>query len=74
MKAAVVPDVHGKWQLKDVPIPKPRTDQASRYTQAVFVFVTDGHDRRCSSSSFSQYNWHEPVGEIVELLKKLQPE
>jgi D-arabinose 1-dehydrogenase-like Zn-dependent alcohol dehydrogenase len=27
MKAAVVPDVHGKWQLKGVPIPKPRTDQ-----------------------------------------------
>ena len=27
MKAAVVPEVHGMWQLKDVPIPKPGPDQ-----------------------------------------------
>jgi len=27
MKAAVVPEVHGKWQLKEVPIAKPGPDR-----------------------------------------------
>jgi hypothetical protein len=41
MKAAVVPEVRGKWQLKDVPIPKPdKIRYLSRYTQAVFAILT----------------------------------
>lgn len=41
MKAVVVPEVHGKWQLKDAPIPKPGPDQVLIKMHASGICYTD---------------------------------
>src|SRR4026209_360026 len=68
MKAAVVPEVHGTWQLKDVPIPKPGPDQVLIKMHASGICYTDVHmTEGVLPASFPNTIGHEPVGEIVEL-------
>jgi D-arabinose 1-dehydrogenase-like Zn-dependent alcohol dehydrogenase len=68
MKAAVVPEVHGKWQLKDVPIPKPGPDQVLIKMHASGICYTDVHmTEGILPARFPNTIGHEPAGEIVEL-------
>jgi alcohol dehydrogenase len=68
MKAAVVPEVHGKWQLKDVPAPKPGSDQVLIKMHASGICYTDVHmTEGILPARFPNTLGHEPVGEIVEL-------
>ncbi len=68
MKAVVVPEVHAKWQLRDVPIPKPAPDQVLIKMHASGICYTDVHmTNGILPASFPNTIGHEPVGEIVEL-------
>lgn len=68
MKAAVVPEVHGKWQLKDAPIPKPGPDQVLyQDARKRYLLYRRTYDRRNFSARFPNTIGHEPVGEILEL-------
>ena len=68
MKAAIVPQVHGKWQLKDVPTPKPGPDQVLIKMHASGICYTDVHlTEGILPARFPNTLGHEPVGEIVEL-------
>jgi alcohol dehydrogenase len=68
MIAAVVPEVHGKWQLKDVPTPKPGPDQVLIKMHASGICYTDVHmTEGILPARFPNTLGHEPVGEIVEL-------
>ena len=68
MKAAIVPEVHGKWQLKDVPTPKPGPDQVLIKMHASGICYTDVHlTEGILPARFPNTLGHEPVGEIVEL-------
>jgi len=68
MKAAVVPEVHAKWQLKDVPTPKPGPDQVLIKMHASGICYTDVHmTEGILPARFPNTIGHEPVGEIVEL-------
>jgi D-arabinose 1-dehydrogenase-like Zn-dependent alcohol dehydrogenase len=68
MKAAVVPAVHGKWQVKDIPTPKPGPHQVLIKIAAsglcyTDVHITEGH----IPTDFPRTFGHEPVGEVVEV-------
>ena len=68
MKAAIVPEVHAKWQLKDVPTPKPGPDQVLIKVHASGICYTDVHlTEGILPARFPNTLGHEPVGEIVEL-------
>jgi len=68
MKAAIVPEVHAKWQLKDVPTPKPAPDQVLIKMHASGICYTDVHlTEGILPARFPNTLGHEPVGEIVEL-------
>ena len=72
MKAAVVPEVHGKWQLKDVPTPKAGPDQVLIKMHASGICYTDVHmTEGILPANFPNTIGHEPVGEIVELGKNV---
>jgi 2-desacetyl-2-hydroxyethyl bacteriochlorophyllide A dehydrogenase len=70
MKAAVVPAIKGKWEIKNVPDPKPGPNQVLIkirgsglcYTD---VHITEGH--LPLPIQFPRTIGHEPVGEIVAL-------
>lgn len=69
MKAAVVPEIHGKWQVKEVPAPHPAANQVLIKIHAsglcyADVHITEGH---LPTSTFPRTIGHEPAGEIVEL-------
>jgi len=69
MRAAVVPAIHGKWEVKDVPTPHPATNQVLIKIHASGlcysdVHITEGH---LPTSAFPRTIGHEPAGEIVEL-------
>ena len=68
MKAAVVPAVKAKWEVKEVPTPKPEANQVLIKIHAsglcyTDVHITDGH----FPTQFPRTLGHEPVGEIVEI-------
>lgn len=68
MKAAIVPEVHGKWQLKDIPIPKPDPNQVLIKMHASGICYTDVHMTEGNlPARLPNTLGHEPVGEIVEL-------
>src|SRR5678810_1062389 len=68
MKAAIVQEVHGKWQLKDVPTPKPGPDQVLIKMHASGICYTDVHlTEGVLPARFPNTLGHESVGEIVEL-------
>ncbi len=69
MLAAVVPAIHGRWQVQDVPTPKPASNQVLIKIHASGLCYSDVHitEGILPSSSFPRTIGHEPVGEIVEL-------
>jgi alcohol dehydrogenase len=69
MQAAVVPAIHGKWEVKEVPTPHPTTNQVLIKIHASGLCYTDVHitEGHVPSLAFPRTIGHEPAGEIVEL-------
>ena len=69
MKAAVIPEIHGKWQVKEVPTPHPSTNQVLIKIHASGLCYGDVHisEGHLPTSPFPRTIGHEPAGEIVEL-------
>jgi alcohol dehydrogenase len=68
MKAAVVPAVNGKWEVKDWPTPKAGPNQVLIKIHASGLCYTDVHiTHGMISTRFPRVLGHEPVGEVVEL-------
>ena len=66
MKAAVVPAVNGKWEVKEVPTPNPEANQVLIEIRASGLCFTDVHITRGEiPAQFPRTLGHEPVGEIV---------
>ena len=68
MKAAVVPAVHGKWEVREVPTPQPGANQVLIKIHASGLCYTDVHiTEGALPTQFPRTLGHEPVGEIVAL-------
>ena len=68
MKAAVVPSVNGKWEVKEVPTPKAGPNQVVIKIHASGLCFTDVHiTHGVIPTQFPRVLGHEPVGEIVEV-------
>ncbi len=70
MKALVVPEVKGKWQVKDVPTPEPKANQVLIKIHASGLCYTDVHITEGLLPfpiEFPRTVGHEPVGEIVKV-------
>lgn len=66
MKAAVVPAVNAKWEVQEVPNPKPEANQVLIKIHASGLCYTDVHITRGEiPTQFPRTLGHEPVGEIV---------
>jgi alcohol dehydrogenase len=66
MKAAVVPAVKAKWEVKEVPTPKPEANQVLIKIRASGLCYTDVHITQGGiPAQFPRTLGHEPVGEIV---------
>src|ERR1039458_3518968 len=68
MKAAVVPSVNGKWEVKQWETPKAGPNQVVIKIHASGLCYTDVHlTHGLFALAFPRVLGHEPVGEIVEL-------
>lgn len=68
MKAAVVPSVNGKWEVKEWQTPKAGPNQVVIKIRASGLCFTDVHlTRGLFGLQFPRVLGHEPVGEIVEI-------
>jgi alcohol dehydrogenase len=68
MKAAVVPAVNAKWEVKDWQTPKAGPNQVVIKIQASGLCYTDVHiTHGIIPTTFPRVLGHEPVGEIVEV-------
>ncbi len=70
MRAAIVPNIHGKWQVKEVPTPKAGLNQVLIKIRASGLCYTDVHITEGELPipiQFPRTIGHEPVGEIVEV-------
>jgi alcohol dehydrogenase len=68
MKAAVVPSVNGKWEVKEWQTPKAGPNQVVIKIQASGLCYTDVHlTHGMIPVEFPHVFGHEPVGEIVEI-------
>jgi D-arabinose 1-dehydrogenase-like Zn-dependent alcohol dehydrogenase len=68
MKAAVVPAVNGKWEVKEWQTPKAGTNQVVIKIHASGLCYTDVHiTHGMIPVQFPRVLGHEPVGEIVEV-------
>jgi alcohol dehydrogenase len=70
MRAAVVPKINGKWEVKEVPTPKPIANQVLIRIHASGLCYTDVHITKGElpmPMEFPRTIGHEPVGEIVEI-------
>jgi D-arabinose 1-dehydrogenase-like Zn-dependent alcohol dehydrogenase len=70
MKAAVVPKIGAKWEVKEVPTPEPSANQVLIKIHASGLCYTDVHiteGRLPIPIEFPRTLGHEPVGEIVAL-------
>ena len=70
MRAAVVPKIGGKWEVREVPTPEPSANQVLIKIRAsglcyTDVHITEGH--LPIPIEFPRTIGHEPVGEIVSL-------
>lgn len=68
MKAAVVPRIGGKWEVREVPTPEPSANQVLIKIHASGLCYTDVHiteGRVPMAIEFPRTLGHEPVGEIV---------
>lgn len=66
MKAAVVPAVNGKWEVREVPTPKPGPNQVLINIRASGLCYTDVHlTEGLMPLEFPRVLGHEPVGEVV---------
>ena len=68
MQAAVVPAIHSKWEVKDIPTPHP-ADQVLMKIHASGLCYTDVHitEGLVPTAAFPRTIGHGPVGEIVEV-------
>lgn len=70
MRAAVVPGVNARWEVREVPTPKPGPNQVLMRIRASGLCYTDVHITEGALPlplSFPCILGHEPVGEIVEV-------
>ncbi len=70
MRAAIVPSIKGKWQVKEIPTPKAGTNQVLIKIKASGLCYTDVHITEGELPmpiEFPRTIGHEPVGEIVEV-------
>ncbi|MER5174859.1 MAG: alcohol dehydrogenase catalytic domain-containing protein [Candidatus Nitrosocosmicus sp.] len=69
MKAAVIPEIHGKWEVKDVTTPEPSTNQILIKIHASGLCYGDVHiaEGHLPTTNFPRTIGHEPAGEIVKL-------
>jgi alcohol dehydrogenase len=69
MKAAVIPKIGGKWEVKEVPTPHPATNQVLIKMHASGLCYTDVHitEGHVPIGAFPRTIGHEPAGEIVEV-------
>lgn len=68
MKAAVVPSVNGKWEVKEWQTPKAGPNQVVMKIHASGLCYTDVHiTHGVIPTQFPRVLGHEPVGEIVEV-------
>ena len=70
MRAAVIPKVRSRWQVEEVPVPKPAANQVLIKIHASGLCYSDVHLTNGDlpfSLPFPLTAGHEPVGEIVEL-------
>lgn len=66
MQAAVVPAVNGKWEVRQVPDPKPAANQVLIKIHASGICYTDVHiTHGVIPTQFPRTLGHEPAGEIV---------
>src|SRR5690349_10078010 len=66
MRAAVVPAPNGKWEIRDVPDPKPGPKQVLIKLRASGICYTDVHQTQGAlPGNFPRILGHEPVGEIL---------
>lgn len=66
MKAAIVPAVNAKWEVKDVPNLEPGSNQVLIKIHASGMCYTDVHQTKGElPGAFPRVLGHEPVGEIV---------
>ena len=70
MRAAVVPRIGGKWEVREIPTPEPSANQVLIKIHASGLCYTDVHiteGRLPIPIEFPRTLGHEPVGEIVAL-------
>lgn len=70
MKAAVIPEINGKWEIRDIETPDPGPGEVLIKMHASGMCYTDVHASRGElplGLSFPCTIGHEPVGEIVAL-------
>ena len=68
MRAAVVPAVHGRWEVREVPTPEPGPNQVLIKIRASGLCYTDVHiTEGVLPTRFPRTLGHEPVGEITAL-------
>jgi dehydrogenase len=68
MKAAVVPKVDSKWEVKEIPTPEPGPNQVLIKIHASGLCFTDVHQTRGEiPGAFPRTLGHEPAGEIVSV-------
>ncbi len=66
MKAAVVPKIDSKWEVKEIPAPEPGSNQVLIKIHASGLCFTDVHQTRGEiPGAFPRTLGHEPAGEIV---------
>jgi dehydrogenase len=68
MKAAMVPGKSQKWEIQNIPVPKPGPNQVLIKIHASGICFTDIHQTEgFLPGPFPRVLGHEPVGEIVEI-------
>src|SRR2546422_3106553 len=68
MKAAVVPAMHSKWEIREAPRPGPGPNQVLIKIRASGICYTDVHQTGGAlPGAFPRILGHEPVGEIVAI-------